>query len=674
MAAHLDPKTVALLNRIKQGKRANGASYYSLQGSQAHGISHRWNGTSHSLRPSSGISNGRPQSAGYGQRQGRSSSHSTRPSRLMSAGGYGSGQHGHTSVSGSSRGQRWRRPASAGRIGSYSGQNSRYVRGGPRDMGVMGRNAITRGQGGSSSHQRVALTSSLAQQQQKQQQTRNFHIQQQKKQDHLSQQHHHHQHFQSMQLQQPMPPSRQSKDGPPQPPQTSSKGLSHNQPRMSTGKESSGVRNVRDSVHGCIFTESASKPGVPIVYRTANQRAQNSERLNLDRAGLTRIPILEGEHRLRLLNYQNNSIGSIEHLTGLPNLIFLDLYNNRIKSIDNLGTIPTLRVLMLGKNLITEISNLEPLVKLDVLDLHSNSIEVIDGIQHLRELRVLNLAGNKIRSVVHIEGLHSLTELNLRRNCIAEVSELDKLPALGRLFLSNNQIRSFDRISCIFNSTSLSEVALDANPLCETLSSPAAYRARLIDGIRTLKNLDLKRVTDDERNQAKQVLAGEIEHSQTHGAGRTRSARDSSHQSSKGDDENHAKEGGAAPEDRGRKMSTASAKATSSSNKRSSRVWQRLKKLRGDGSSAMRDAPQLRGEKFRRCFLCFRIFFWFAEEVQQCCQRRCKGNSVFSWPAPRPPGRTRRNSVALEHGDSERRCWRRSYKETLYLWACMGNS
>ena len=82
------------------------------------------------------------------------------------------------------------------------------------------------------------------------------------------------------------------------------------------------------------------------------------------------MPLLEGEHRLRLLNYQNNMLRKICHLQGLPNLIFLDLYNNRIERIEGLACVPALRVLMLGKTSIRNVENLEPLRKLDVLDLH----------------------------------------------------------------------------------------------------------------------------------------------------------------------------------------------------------------------------------------------------------------------------------------------------------------
>lgn len=226
-----------------------------------------------------------------------------------------------------------------------------------------------------------------------------------------------------------------------------------------------------DLAKGCVFTQSPNYPGVPIVYRTAAQRAENSERLNLDRINLSTMPLLEGEHRLRLLNYQNNMLRKICHLQGLPNLIFLDLYNNRIERIEGLACVPALRVLMLGKNAIRNVENLEPLRKLDVLDLHSNKITKIQRLSHLAELRVLNLAGNAIDLVDNLAGLRSLTELNLRRNKIERVLDLDTLPALQRIFLSHNDISNFDHIGCVFRSKSLSELALSHNPVVMTLTS-----------------------------------------------------------------------------------------------------------------------------------------------------------------------------------------------------------
>lgn len=145
---------------------------------------------------------------------------------------------------------------------------------------------------------------------------------------------------------------------------------------------------------GIIFARVRSNLDSLVVFRTPEERLRNPERLNLDRRQLEVCPLLEQEQRLRLLNFQNNSIRVIQNLENLPNLIFLDLYNNKIVSLEGpLSSVIGLRVLMAGKNKITAISNLNTLRKLDVLDLHSNEIRVIEGLDGLTDLRVLNLAG-----------------------------------------------------------------------------------------------------------------------------------------------------------------------------------------------------------------------------------------------------------------------------------------
>ena len=44
---------------------------------------------------------------------------------------------------------------------------------------------------------------------------------------------------------------------------------------------------------GVIFAESPMTPGIPVVYRTPEERNMNPDRLNLDRRHLTVCPILE---------------------------------------------------------------------------------------------------------------------------------------------------------------------------------------------------------------------------------------------------------------------------------------------------------------------------------------------------------------------------------------------
>ncbi|XP_061101674.1 leucine-rich repeat-containing protein 49-like isoform X1 [Conger conger] len=238
-------------------------------------------------------------------------------------------------------------------------------------------------------------------------------------------------------------------------------------------------------------------PSCPLAFRS-REDTSNPERLDMDRRGLEQCPLLEGEERLRLLNFQHNLISRLENLSHLRRLVFLDLYDNRVVELSGISALTSLRVLMLGKNRIKRIWNLESLTKLDVLDLHANQIAQIENLSHLAELRVLNLAGNLISRVEGLEGLDSLTELNLRHNRISYVTEVDRLPFLQRLFLSCNCIGSFDELACLGESCSLSELTLDGNPVAqETWYRPAALRCML-----QLKQLDMRRVTEEERRMA----------------------------------------------------------------------------------------------------------------------------------------------------------------------------
>lgn len=258
------------------------------------------------------------------------------------------------------------------------------------------------------------------------------------------------------------------------------------------------VTNEKDPSDGIYFAQYKGHPDTLVVYRSPEKRAINPERLNLDRRHLTVCPVLKSEERIRLLNYQNNYIVEIQNLQHLPNLIFLDLYNNCIQHLSpDLDYVPTLRVLMLGKNRIKVMSHLNKLVKLDVLDLHSNAIAKIEHLNTLSELRVLNLAGNRLVELDQLNDLRSLTELNVRRNQIIKANSLQHLQSLQRVFLSNNRIQSFDAIACLFGVRFLMELSLDGNPIA--LKDPHAYRRFTIGHVKTLRHLDLKRVTDAER-------------------------------------------------------------------------------------------------------------------------------------------------------------------------------
>ncbi|XP_061567042.1 leucine-rich repeat-containing protein 49-like isoform X1 [Cololabis saira] len=77
-------------------------------------------------------------------------------------------------------------------------------------------------------------------------------------------------------------------------------------------------------------------------------------------------------------------------------------------------------------------------------------------------------------------------------------TEVDRLPCLQRFFLSCNNIIRFDQLACLGESPSLSELTLDGNPVAlETWYKQAVLRCVL-----HLKQLDMKRITDEDRRMA----------------------------------------------------------------------------------------------------------------------------------------------------------------------------
>lgn len=252
---------------------------------------------------------------------------------------------------------------------------------------------------------------------------------------------------------------------------------------------------------------SSSMPSFPILQRSSEEKTLYSDRLTLERQKLTVCPIIDGEEHLRLLNFQHNFITRIQNISNLQRLIFLDLYDNQIEEISGLSTLKSLRVLLLGKNRIKKISNLENLKNLDVLDLHGNQITKIENVNHLCDLRVLNLARNLLSHVDNLNGLDSLTELNLRHNQITFVRDVDNLPCLQRLFLSFNNITSFESVACLAESTSLSDITFDGNPIAQE----SWYKHTVLQNMMQLRQLDMKRITEEERRVASVVAKKEEE-------------------------------------------------------------------------------------------------------------------------------------------------------------------
>ncbi|XP_031979243.1 leucine-rich repeat-containing protein 49 isoform X5 [Corvus moneduloides] len=76
--------------------------------------------------------------------------------------------------------------------------------------------------------------------------------------------------------------------------------------------------------------------------------------------------------------------------------------------------------------------------------------------------------------------------------------DVDTLPCLQRLFLSFNNISSFEDILCLADSSSLSDITLDGNPIAQE----TWYKHTVLHHMMQLRQLDMKRITEEERRMA----------------------------------------------------------------------------------------------------------------------------------------------------------------------------
>nr|XP_022920797.1 leucine-rich repeat-containing protein 49 [Onthophagus taurus] len=238
------------------------------------------------------------------------------------------------------------------------------------------------------------------------------------------------------------------------------------------------------------------------VSRDQKEKEKHPDRVCLDRRGLTVIPILENEPKLRLFSLQHNLINTLEGFKEqmFQFLVFLDIYDNQLEKIGFLENLENLRVLLLGKNRITKIEGLENLLKIEVLDLHGNQIQTVTNLSTLSELKVLNLAGNQIKIInqYDLQGLNSLQELNLRRNKIKKLLGFGSTPNLIKLYLSNNNVTNVEDMTSIIKSTNIKEISIDNNPVF--LNGDCA--SFLISFLPLLTSLNSMQITEQVRKAA----------------------------------------------------------------------------------------------------------------------------------------------------------------------------
>ena len=78
---------------------------------------------------------------------------------------------------------------------------------------------------------------------------------------------------------------------------------------------------------------------------------------------------------------------------------------------------------------------------------------------------------------------------------------------MKRLVIGSNDIIAFESISDLLHIPALVEISMESNPICQD----QYYRAILINRIKTLKILDGRKISDDERRSATRIAKREAE-------------------------------------------------------------------------------------------------------------------------------------------------------------------
>lgn len=79
-----------------------------------------------------------------------------------------------------------------------------------------------------------------------------------------------------------------------------------------------------------IYVELPQIPGILIIYRRPSERQKDFETIKLNGRDLSHIPLLEGEEKVKNIEFQDNMIKKIENLVSLPSLSSINLRGNII--------------------------------------------------------------------------------------------------------------------------------------------------------------------------------------------------------------------------------------------------------------------------------------------------------------------------------------------------------
>ncbi len=169
---------------------------------------------------------------------------------------------------------------------------------------------------------------------------------------------------------------------------------------------------------------------------------------------------------LTKLTIQDQTIDSLEHLSGLGKLVVLDLSGCKfpVEELEVLPTLSSLSSLTLARCSLSTIEGLEGAQSLTYLDLNNNTVRNLKVLTPMTTLREINLEHNAVTDLSALGTLESLVKLDLSFNAVSSLSPLSGCIRLSHLEVDNNQLSSLSGVEKL---PMLSHLAADHNSLTD---------------------------------------------------------------------------------------------------------------------------------------------------------------------------------------------------------------
>lgn len=281
---------------------------------------------------------------------------------------------------------------------------------------------------------------------------------------------------------------------------------------------------AEDQIVGLPLTKDLLAKGLSRLERVGNGSDFAYVKFNGSQHELNEISVLGDYVHLRYIYLSSNQLAEVGPLSSIKQMLTLildrnkieqfnlpkmnylqviDLSYNKINTFDGLDH-PMLKCLNLNYNKLTNLDTMlmDTFTNLQVLELRNNQFSSLKGLVPLKSLKKLYLAQNRISDLSPLSKLPSLEVLHLRENEISQLFGLEELTQLREVNFRTNMITDLNEFDNLAKATNVYRLSVFDNPCWEEED----LRIRLLIKMPSLKVINKEEVTEDEQQEAKDVL------------------------------------------------------------------------------------------------------------------------------------------------------------------------